>query len=368
MSLASQWGEFLFPGVTVLTRHPLHLRLLQLEYLKVWKKTGDSREAFRHLRKRSVHRKLEKLARTTLNEDSNKPETKMTYWQRYGSMFKYFKLDKATKALSITDIRSIVYSPTIPRKHRLWCIEDPVMRRRRVSHVAWYESFTTRLPDDPDEQLDCLLRDEPAWFTGSGFRNKVPDPVKLSRQLEYAFLIWQTYFEASTLLLLRGKPIVRTPAPGSLQRRVVIRKVRELVQTIRSGEDSDTQDRKGKSTSEGALIALCRVLLAAHRDLDLKSWERAVAQSIGEDFTKLYNGRSLATFASAPASKLFDELYRLHTFYCEEQHKPHAKYVESDDAKYRAVRLPQLSVRFQRSQWGLFSYRLEAAVGFKNHG
>src|SRR5205823_2451523 len=100
MSLASRWGNYLLPGVTVLTRdlyavQAMHQIAIQM---KAWDRAR--RPVFQ--RKSTdfrIARRLKHNLHGRVDRDKSFLQV-MSYWQRYGSLFQHFDLIQQRRARS----------------------------------------------------------------------------------------------------------------------------------------------------------------------------------------------------------------------------------------------------------------------------
>ena len=219
MSLATYWAQLLFPGLTVLTRHFLHLELL-LRELRRRNRSGEStQKVLAAMSTATLHARLEREYRSRVGDDRDQAITKVTYWQRYASMFDYFGLWNAPRTLRGRDLHRIVFATRTPSEFRQWTVrEDLEPRQRRIQNTLWYATFRNQLRDagGPERIL--------WWITGEGGPAHVRDEIKLSRRLSFAFLIWQTLFEAGIALTFRGVEL-----PGPTKRRLSQRAIVDLL-------------------------------------------------------------------------------------------------------------------------------------------
>ena len=345
MSLATYWAQLLFPGITVLTRDFLHVELL-LRELRCHKRATEPREKILSaLRSATLHARLEREYRRHVGDNQNQAITKVTYWQRYASMFDYFGLWNAPRALSREDLRRIVFSAHTPSEFQAWTPrEDVVARQRRIRNTLWYSNFQDQLREagGPARVL--------WWVTGEGGSADVRDEIKLSRRLSFAFLIWQTLFEAGIALTFQGVEL-----PGASKRRLSSRAIVDLL--VRA-----TQQEPSKSD----LRALFSGLLAAHSQHlgpSMSGWQKNVERRwSASTLTRLYDGTQVQDLARVPASRLFRRLVALHQHYCQAQGKADAEFIRFTKAGFQSLQLRGISASFNTTPGGLFGYRLDQAV------
>src|SRR5262249_17511898 len=148
MSQATYWAQLLFPGITVLTRDFLHVELLHRE-LRRQKNHGVPREKIdQMLRSPALHRRLDQEYKHRVGRETDTTITKVTYWQRYSSLFNYFRLWDAPRLLRRTELGSLVFDPRVPVEFRSWAVSEKAdRRRRRISHTRWYLSFRRSLSE-----------------------------------------------------------------------------------------------------------------------------------------------------------------------------------------------------------------------------
>lgn len=345
MSLATYWAQLLFPGITVLTRDFLHVELL-LRELRRHKRAGESQQrVLAALGSVALHTRLEREYRRCVGDNRDRATTKMTYWQRYASMFDYFDLWKAPRALSSEDLHRIVFSLRTPSEFQEWTRrEDVAARQRRIQNTRWYLSFQRRLRDAGGSQGVLW------WVTGEGGPSDVRDEIKLSRRLSFAFLIWQTLFEAGISLTFQGDEL-----PGASRRRLSSRAVVDLLVGATKGE-----------LSKRDLRTLFSGLLAAHTqhlDTSMSGWqERVERQWNTSRLTHLYDGTQIQDFARTPASGLFRRLVDLHQHYCQAQGKTDSEFIRFTKAGFQPLQFRGITVSFDSPPGGLFGYRLNEAV------
>lgn len=343
MGLSSRWANVLFPGITVLTREFLQLELLHREMCRL-RRSGKSRERVEsELAKRSMHRALEaEFNHKRDPESTDDAVTKMTYWQRYASMVRHFKLWESRKALSSSELHDLVFKRSIPVRHRALKVEAPEARSRRINHTVWYGQH---------REKECVQK--LWWVRGEFSPAGWSDELRLARRLELGFIVWQTYFEICVALLTQKQTIPTQP--------------------IKTDFPQAMHDLKALSEEESPLSCdsrrLRRVaaqLLWVH-DFELKGmlrWQAQVSQLGDERLYRLYDqSMTVSDLARTRSRDLFTQLVHLHQIYCGAQGKGSAAYVErTGSGKFRPGKLPSLSVEFSGGRAGLFGYRLDQAV------
>lgn len=354
MSQATYWAQLLFPGVTVLTRHFLHVELL-LRELRRRKKVGESRQKIEQmLRSPTMHRRLEREYKRAVDAENDQVVTKMTYWQRYASMFEYFGLWKAPRNLQPKDLWQIVFSGRMPREFRTWAVpEASEKRRRRIAHTRWYLRFQEELVEAAGEPERLLW-----WVTGEGGPRDASAEMRLSRRLSYAFLVWQTLFEVGSKLRFRG-----TALPKATSRVLSPREVVNLL--VLAAEQAEPSTDNLKRVFSGLLSAHAHQLKPS-----LPQWQATVERQPWHEstLTRLYDGSPVKELAVVPAPSLFSRLVGLHQYYCERQGKTDAEFIRASANGFAPLKFPKISAQFQATPWGLFGYRLDQAVALYRSG
>ncbi|MDK2744409.1 MAG: hypothetical protein NDI90_16025 [Nitrospira sp. BO4] len=354
MSQATYWAQLLFPGVTVLTRHFLHVQLLLRELRRKSRTTESRQEIEKVLRSQTVHRRLEREYKAAVGIENDLVITKMTYWQRYASMFEYFGLWKAPRTLRPRELWQIVFYSRVPRQFRKWVKpEAPEKRRRRIAHTLWYLRFKPDLEDAHGQPQRI-----PWWVTGEGCPRDVSVEIRLSRRVSYAFLIWQTLFEVGIKLRCRG-----TALPKASNRMFNAWETVELLELA-------TQDPE---PSTDTLKRVFSGLLSAHAHQlqpSMPTWQTVVERQPWHEssLTRLYDGSSVRDLAAVQAASLFARLVHLHQYYCERQGKTDAEFIRANANGFTALKSPKISAQFQGTPWGLFGYRLDQAVALYRSG
>jgi hypothetical protein len=350
MSIATKWGDYLFPGITVLTRDLHDVAALHRFIGKndLWPPSP----AFQKVSRRSSDKKVGvELARILRANRLPIPITltqQMTFWQRYGSFFKYFDLISRGKSRSIDSYRRLVFSGTLQR-----IPDDARQRGRRIRHFEWYRAHRARLLVNLHEDV-TKLRARSWWLTGEDTPPRAPIGIALSRRLEFCFIIWQTAFESAAWLLHHEHTVPRYQPLESAR-------VEHFVNALFAARD----DRSPKNMRR--LLQLALSLHDSRLRRSMRRWHDDVARKLdpGADInalTLLHNQESIATFANKPASELLESLAELHTHYAYLQNKPHAISVKSFRHQQIGPRLPDITAEFGTARWGLHGYRLEAAV------
>lgn len=347
MGLSSRWANVLFPGITVLTREFLQLELLHREMCRL-RRSGKSRERVEsELAKRSMHRALEtEFNRKRDPESAGDAVTKMTYWQRYASMARHFKLWESRKALSSWELHDLVFRRSIPTRHRALKVEAPEVRSRRINHTGWYSQHRDK---------GCVRKTW--WVRGEFSPSGWSDELRLARRLELGFIVWQTYFEICVALLTQKQAIPTKPIRTNFAQ--ALRELKAL-----------SEEESPLSCDSRRLRRVAAQLLWIH-DFELKGmlrWQAQASKLGDERLYRLYDqSMTVSDLASTRSRDLFAQLVHLHQIYCGAQGKGSAAYVErTGSGKFRPGKLPSLSVEFSGGRAGLFGYRLDQAVQLKN--
>jgi hypothetical protein len=369
MSLTSRWGALMFPGITVLTRDLQDLRAMH--FVIVNQKRTNMFEPGRFMRKETddlIADQLVSILKSGTRRDYNKQV--MSYWQRYGSMVRYFNLFQSDEVPSVSRFRELVFSQN-PRfsSGEPNDLQAKDVRAIRVSNAAWYRSFSDAVISKMDMSDIQKAFAEPNirwWLTGfdSPAGLGVPKIIQLSRELEFALTVWQSCLEAATLLLKMKAP--RVPSASRSDADPVPR----FLSAITSGSDaSDDVDR---------LSAIVATGLATHdryfRSGKFAKWKKQLANWISgnfrsqqvsryTDFHKLdrVNAGDVSSLAELPSSRLLDALSNIHVDYCHIQRKPHAIYIQDFKKPELGTRIPSVSASYNQSRWGLFGYRFDAS-------
>jgi hypothetical protein len=358
MSIATRWGDYLFPGITVLTRdlHDVQAMHLIAVEMSAWKphhrhefqtsKTDQkiARRLSQILGKKGIHRKPETLVQ------------KMSYWQRYGSLFDHFDLLTEKRAFSVEKYRRMIFDPEQPGPGK----DDEASRKRRIRHFRWYNRYCNRILDNLDEYDDVSLGLQGRavnwkrwWLTGRHAPDGVPQAICLARELEFFFTVWQTLFEASALLVHDGG---RIPSPWG-KSVYAIEQFIQLTVKLRSKYQFDDCKR---------LIGACFLLHERFIQPRLARWEREVKGLLDSDFdsfVKLHNRETIAEFGQRDGIDFLESLSQLHLTYCNLQNKLYARCIKSFRKRIPGLKIPRFSAEFTRNRWGLFGYRFGAAVG-----
>jgi hypothetical protein len=354
MSQATYWAQLLFPGVTVLTRHFLHVELL-LRELRRKRKAGESRYKIEQLlRSPTVHRRLEQEYKRAVGAENDQVITKMTYWQRYASMFEYFGLWSAPRNLQPRDLWQIVFSGRLPSQFRAWVTPEVAeKRRRRIAHTRWYLRFQQELIAASGQPERLLW-----WVTGEGGPRDASVEIRLSRRLSYAFLLWQTLFEVGAKLRFRGAAF-----PNTTSRPLNPRETVELL--VLAVEDAEPSTDTLRRVFSGLLSAHAHQLKPS-----MPNWQAAVERQPWHEstLTRLYDGSAVRDLATTPAGSLFARLVNLHGYYCERQGKTDAEFIRANANGFTPLKFPRISAQFQGTPWGLFGYRLDQAVALYRSG
>jgi hypothetical protein len=281
----------------------------------------------------------------------------MTYWQRYGSLFLHFGLLENRKPRSIEWYRDLVFAP---RREDIGQ-DIPALRRRRLSHFRWYQRNRNRLAEISDGAPDRLFRGEDGrwrrwWLTGEGAPEGTPEGIRLARGMEFFFVVWQTLFEAAVRTVSFGSRLSLRPVAGSAP-------VQQFVALLL--ENRRAQQEVTSRQLVGVCLVLHKRLVVPHVD----RWQRDAMNLLGSEagrFITLHSGETIAEFARREGGALLDGLAILHNQYCELQGKPYAASVRRFRPTPSVIKMPDISADLSPRRWGLFGYRLEAAVGLSD--
>ena len=360
MSIASRWGHYLFPGITVLTRDLYAVQAMHQVAIRMraWEPRGRVR-----FQKRStdaaIARQLKRILPAGRRDDDAKLLQVMTYWQRYGSLFQHFGLLTERRHRSIRGYRQMIFAS---RPEELG--EDTKsVQRRRITHFEWYRRHRRRLVDAPTGDGGRGLLHGPHgqwrrwWLTGLGAPPRIPKPILLVRQLEFFFTVWQTLFEAGARSAAMSGRLPKRAAPG----RDLVAEFATLLLEARSA-DSEELNRR--------LVRVCLTLHERFVAPHVARWQRDVVQMLGPavrggPFFGLHDGSTIRDFADREGSSLLTSLADLHNEYCGVQGKPYAACVARFRPRPVVMRRPSISATLG-GRWGLFGYRFEAAVGLFN--
>jgi hypothetical protein len=356
MSIASRWGDYLFPGITVLTRDMYAIQAMHHVAVQMRAWEPDHRIAFR--RRTTDSRIARRLSRALAEVGRQRPADKllqvMTYWQRYGSLFVHFGLLENRRPRSIGWYRDLAFAP-----HRdVIGRDEPHLRHRRLAHFRWYDRNRHRLADVPEGAPERLFRGPDGkwrlwWLTGRGCPERVPEAIRLVREMEFFFIVWQTLFEAAVRTICFGGRVSLRPVAVSVP-------VQRCVALLRESR------RAQQEVTSRQLVEVCLIL---HQRLvvpHVARWQRAAVELFGSEagrFITLHNGETIAEFARRQDGALLDGLAELHNQYCELQGKPYAAAVRRFRPVPTVLKLPDISADLSPRRWGLFGYRFEAAVG-----
>jgi hypothetical protein len=355
MSLATRWGDHLFPGITVLTRDLHDVKAIHETAISMG--VADSpRNRYEFQRPGTdptIARDLSKiLSRESIRRSWKDLTQQMTYWQRYGSLVDHFGLLDQERPRSIEGYRRMIFEDRLgPGK------DEQKVRKRRIRHFKWYRHNRNNIFSIQPTDIRHLFRGETGawrrwWLTGLKPPAKVPTSICLVRELEFYFTVWQTLFEASALLLHEtgraDAPRTRSPRP--------LENFLELV--LRSHSNTIADWRK--------LISVCLQLHEYFVSPRLPKWQKKAINLIGTDkningFMKLHNNEDIKTFGARRPSELQEALAELHVAYCELQNKRHAVCAWSFKHRKRGPSYPALSAVFNGYRWGLFGYRFQAS-------
>jgi hypothetical protein len=356
MSLASRWGDYLFPGITVLTRDLYAVQAMHQVAVGIGACNPERRPA---LRRRTTDLKIARKLRENLARVGDRRPLEdllqtMTYWQRYGSLFTHFALLDDRRAHSAEWYRRLIFSASPGKAGQ----DDAELRGRRLAHFKWYRRNRVRLVAVEEDGARGLFRGADGawrrwWLTGRRPPPDVPEPIRLVRELEFFFVVWQTLFEAAVRTIWFSGRLSLTP----LRTGDPITAFAALV--------SEAKESR-QPTPNAKLVRTCmrlhETIVAPHA----VPWQRAVTRRLGaaaDRFIRLHNGETIADFAKREGARLLDGLAGLHNEYCVLQGKPYVASVRRFRPTPLVSRPADISMDLSSWRWGLFGYRFTAAVG-----
>jgi hypothetical protein len=355
MSLATRWGDHLFPGITVLTRDLHDVKALHETAIRMGA-TNSPRKLFEFQRRSTdplVARELSKiLARENIKISFRELTQQMTHWQRYGSLIHHFGLLDQKHSKSVDGYRMMIFRDRFGPAS-----DEPTLRKRRMKHFRWYRQNRANIFAIQPIDVQYLFRHEAGawkrwWLTGLNPPAKVPDSICLVRELEFFFTVWQTLFEASAILLHETG---RADASRSRSRRP-LEDFLMLILRYRSNTQADWR----------RLVSVCLQLHERFVSPRLATWQKRAINLVGADknvnaFIRLHNNNDIETFGAREPSELPEALTELHVAYCELQNKRHAVCAWSFKDRKPGPSYPALSAQFNSYRWGLFGYRFQAS-------
>jgi hypothetical protein len=355
MSLATRWGDYLFPGITVLTRDLHDVKAIHETAIAM--RVGESPRKRHEFQRPETDRKIaytlsKLLSRENMRFSPNQLTQRMTYWQRYGSLISHFGLLDEKRTKSVDGYREMIFSDRCGPAN-----EEPAIRRRRITHFKWYRHNRHNIPTVAGDDVHRLFVGQTGswrhwWLTGLRPPADAPIGVRLVRELEFFFVVWQTLFEASALLLREtGRadvPKGRRSDPSELL-------VAELVDSRTNGP-----------LKWQKLMSLCLQIHDRVISPRVTTWQEKAIELIGieknaDRFVKLHNGKDIESLGKTHSTELPEALAELHVTYCELQGKRHAVCAFSFKHRKRGPNYPMLSADFTSSRWGLFSYRFQSS-------
>lgn len=357
MSLATRWGDYLYPGITVLTRDLHEIKAMhQIAIsMRTWESPAQRKEFQKPETDLKISRHLSKiLARQGIRKHPNKLRQKMSYWQRYGSLFEHFGLLQERRVRTVQSYREMIFDPQYPRSGE----GDIPERRRRIKHFNWYRKNRDKVLSRIEPSTISKLLADPHkrwWLTGEDPPDSlhIPDTITAVRELEFFFTIWQTLFESAAFLLHETGKCTIHP----IQTRHPLRDFLNLILLLPS--DYRTIDCK-------KLAGVCLGLHETHIAPRLDRWQKDIRHLSGiqgfESYEKLHNEETIAEFGRQEGTDMLEALANLHVRYCELQNKPYAVCVYSFKEKRLGGKYPRFSAEFGQTRWGLFGYRFEAAI------
>ena len=339
MSIATKWGGYLFPGLTVLTRDLHDVHAMRLVALKNKKRDPDLARFRTRRSDDQIARELDSLLRSEdLCVPADHLKQKTSYWIRYGSLLDHFGLLEETKPRSISYYKSLIFE----RRASDVGLDDLSTRERRLRHFRWYQKNRSRLgPGGPLQRW---------WLTGERPPRRAPPALLLVRELEFFFVVWQTLFETAARLLHANE---RLPHSG-LSQGDALKCFWDCLRKLRNRFD----------------VAVARRLVQASFDLHktkvaprLKRWTRTVDRLVAEPtkFYTLHDGQPIETLRKLRGFRLLERLAHLHVAYCKQQGKRHAISIFDFSHGHLGPIDPPISLLRLGFEGGLFGYRLEAA-------
>jgi hypothetical protein len=356
MSLATRWGDHLFPGITVLTRDlhdikAIHETAVGMDVANSPRRLYEFQRPTSDLR---IARELSKiLSRERIRVPSKNLTQQMTYWQRYGSLMDHFGLMSQKRPKTVDGYREMIFEgPTGPAK------DGPAIRKRRIMHFKWYRRNRKNLLAIQTTDIAQLFRGETGawrrwWLTGLKPPANVPAAICLVRELEFFFTVWQTLFEISAFLLHQTGRADASRGRSS-------RPLEDFLTLIVSFPGNGRSDWQ-------KLASICLQLHENFISLRLPKWQKSAINLIGphknfDGFTKLHNNKDIETFGARDSSEMPEALAELHVAYCELQNNRHAVRAWSFKRPKPGPSFPTLSADFTHYRWGLFGYRFEASL------
>jgi len=394
MTISSRWAGVLFPGLTVLTRDLVVLQAMHKAYLELKaEKPGFGIKEFAAYKNRNlVEPRVEKFAQK-LRPNEKSYSQKMTFWQRYGSIFQYYNFDKATKPYRSTkELQELIFGRE--DKSDFYQSKDPsyfrdkphdnnrqASRKVRIHNSAWFRRYQSKVMNSDIDK--AFSGDEPLsewWLTGYDDlkpNHKDIELIHYSRKLEFCFVVWQTMFEASSILVHKnnwpGLAKIRPESNYTLPKKFYS-KLSEII--------------SNKWRDEELLISIVSISLSIQKSIISKWYKnfstdvsKLVEDKFKEDEINLFNLYSSKLFElSAPAvtqnihtvqdlmnisdDKILDSLLEVHQSYCQKQGKPDCFLVTSFKNSTPAIKLPSISAELTEGRMGLFGYRLYASKVF----
>ncbi len=367
MSLTSRWGAIMFPGITVLTRDLQDLRAMHLVIAN--QRRAKNFDPAMFMRKEAddiIADQLASILKTGTGRDYNKQV--MSYWQRYGSMVRYFNLFQSDEVPTLERYREIVFSPNIrfssgePND-----LQAKDVRAVRITNSSWYRSFcdsslnASELRDIRQVYLNADIR---WWLTGLDCPNNldVPEIIKLSRELEFALTVWQSCLEAATLLL---KMKAKIPSATRASKDPSLDFLAAVTSSV---------DEAGEIERLSEVIATGLAIHDFYFTGKFDDWKNRLVKWISRNFPAHQSSRyinfhrldrarttDISSLAKLDSSQVLDALSDIHVDYCHIQGKPYAIYIHDFKKQELGARIPVLSASYSQGRWGLFGYRLDAS-------
>jgi len=360
----------MFPGITVLTRDLNDIRAM---HRIIARKRQEGKFDLGKFRKKEtddeIAVELVNLLRKGAPSDYKQV---MGYWQRYGSIVRYFNVIQANEVPSIGRYRDIIFGEVRPKREEPFDHQDERKHVRgiRVENSEWYRRFriTTQRAEVSSAGVSGLLSNAKLnwWITGMDMPSSIgaPEIIGLSRRLEFALTVWQTALEAGTLLMFKN---IKVPKAGSKNNQSIETFLHSLL-TIREGAGNDE-----------ILIDLLQSCLDIHETYfrggafddwisDFKKWlDSKFPLQTHRRYTTFHERKyDVVSLSKSGSATLLENLAGIHCYYCYVQKKPTSIYVHSFNNLKKGEKIPELSASYGGGRWGLFGYRLEASNDLYN--
>jgi hypothetical protein len=207
--------------------------------------------------------------------------------------------------------------------------------------------------NDPEDFAAAHARWSRWWLSGLNPPSSASTALRLVRQLEFFFIIWQTLFEAATQAFAYSR--------RARFRSLRVRDPLAQLAFILARNEADLDEPTSRE-----VVELCLLLHDKLVAPQLDGWEKRTKKLLNGSaakFVSLHGERTVKGMMRFSGNALLQELAALHEEYCEIQEKPYAVYAASLYPKPKIIKVPLVSARMVVGRWGLFGYRCEAAVG-----